>query len=71
MTKTYQLTGPTDEGSRERLVTELHEVPGVYAVDIVTEPAAEESLSVALSGSDFTDEQVEDAAVTAGYGLTS
>ena len=69
MTKTYQLTGPTDADSRKKLVSELQDVQGVHDVDVFEEADSPNSLSIALSGLGFTDEQVDDAAGAAGYAL--
>ncbi len=69
MTKTYQLTGPTDADSREKLVSELQDVQGVHDVDVLAEPESDHALSIALSGLGFTDEQVDDAVGAAGYAL--
>ena len=50
-------------------MSELQDVQGVHDVDVFEEADSPNSLSIALSGLGFTDEQVDDAAGAAGYAL--
>ncbi|GEM_PF-730384 len=64
MTKTYRISGPTDDIAVASLADELSLIDGAHDVDIQVNDSR-----LTVIGDNFSDDDVKRAAENAGYGI--